>query len=123
MQLTIADAGKGTVVDVIGNRVIVDFNHPLAGRALMYTYRIEGIVESATEKIAGLIKLLTGLDMEVHVEGSTALIELPAGVYYMGTTWLSAKPYITSTILDAIKEIDELKYIEIYRRKKSESEG
>ena len=122
MQVTIPDAGKGIVVNVIGNRVIVDFNHPLAGQTLTYTYRIEEVVESATEKISGLIKLFSGYDMEVSLEDATARVILPPGIYYVSKTWLNMKPYITNSIFDDVKGIEEVQYIETYKNTKVESE-
>lgn len=122
MPVSIPDEGKGTVVNIIGNRVIVDFNHPLAGQTLTYTYHIEGIVEGATEKITGLIRLYSGYDMEVTLEGSTALIKLPPGIYYASRTWLNMKPYVTNSIFDNVGEIEEIKYIENYIKTKNESE-
>jgi len=122
MRVTIPDAGTGTIENVIGNRVIVDFNHQLAGQTLTYTYRIEGIVESATEKIAGLIKLFSGYDMEIRLEDKTALINLPPGIYYASRTWLNMKPYITNSIFDEIEGIEEIRYIERYINTKNESE-
>ncbi|HPY61025.1 MAG TPA: peptidylprolyl isomerase [Methanospirillum sp.] len=122
MRVTIPDEGTGFVVNTIGNRVIVDFNHPLAGRTLTYSYRIEGIVESATEKVAGLIKRYTGIEMETTLEGSTAIVKLPPGIYYTGKTWYNMKPFVTQSIFDNIGEIEEIRYIENYSRTKTGSE-
>ena len=122
MVVNIPEAGRGTVVNIIGNRVIVDFNHPLAGQTLTYTYRIEGIVESATEKIAGLIKLFSGYDMDVSLEGSTALIQLPPGIYYVSNTWFNMKPYIMKSIFDQVPGIEEVRFIETYKNTKNKSE-
>ncbi|HOL40633.1 FKBP-type peptidyl-prolyl cis-trans isomerase [Methanospirillum sp.] len=122
MVVNIPEAGRGTVVNIIGNRVIVDFNHPLAGQTLTYTYRIEGIVESATEKIAGLIKLFSGYDMDVSLEGSTALIQLPPGIYYVSNTWFNMKPYIMKSIFDQVSGIEEVRFIETYKNTKNKSE-
>jgi len=122
MVVNIPEAGRGTVVNIIGNRVIVDFNHPLAGQTLTYTYRIEWIVESATEKIAGLIKLFSGYDMDVSLEGSTALIQLPPGIYYVSNTWFNMKPYIMKSIFDQVPGIEEVRFIETYKNTKNKSE-
>lgn len=122
MQVSIPEAGTGTVVNVIGNRVIVDFNHPLAGQTLTYTYRIEEMVDSATEKISGLIKLFSGYDMEVSLEDTTAQVKLPPGIYYASRTWLNMKPYVTNSIFDDVKGIEEIQYIETYKNTKNVSE-
>src|SRR5208337_147785 len=38
MRINVEEHGEGVVVDVIGSRVIVDFNAPLAGQTLSYHY-------------------------------------------------------------------------------------
>lgn len=122
MQVNIPDAGTGTVVNVIGNRVIVDFNHPLAGQTVTYTYRIESIVDQVTEQISGIIKLFTGYDMDVTLEDTTALVKLPPGIYYASRSWLNMKPYVTNTIFEDVKGIEEIRYIENYIKPKKETE-
>ena len=44
MRVNLEEMGEGTVVDVIGSKVIVDFNAPLAGQTLTYHYKIEEAV-------------------------------------------------------------------------------
>lgn len=120
MQVTIPETGTGTVVNIIGSRVIVDFNHPLAGQTVTYTYRIVELVESAKEKIEGIIQLFSGMKMDVQLEDSSAVIQLPPGVYYTSRTWLNMKPYITTFIFDEVAGIEEIKYVELYKKPKNE---
>jgi hypothetical protein len=80
------------------------------------------MVESATEKVSGLIKLFSGYDMEVELEGTTARVKLPPGIYYASRNWLSMKPYITNSIFDDVADIEEIQYIETYKNTKKESE-
>ncbi len=56
----------GVVRSVSGGRVIVDFNHPLAGKTLHYKVKIIRKIEDDAEKIKGLIKTLDGADVEVQ---------------------------------------------------------
>jgi FKBP-type peptidyl-prolyl cis-trans isomerase 2 len=51
----------GRVQSVESGRVLVDFNHPLAGKKLKYTITIKEILEKPEDKIAGLLKLHSGL--------------------------------------------------------------
>ncbi len=50
LMLSFADAGNGELPGVIkaidGDRVQVDFNHPLAGRALTFTVEIIGVTDA-----------------------------------------------------------------------------
>ena len=50
-----ADNMIGIVKSVSGGRVMVDFNHPLAGRDLIYEVKILKIVEDLNEKVKNLI--------------------------------------------------------------------
>jgi FKBP-type peptidyl-prolyl cis-trans isomerase SlyD len=46
------NALDGTVVEVTDNSVVMDFNHPLAGKDLYFTGKVEGIREATAEEIS-----------------------------------------------------------------------
>ena len=48
----------GTVLSVSGGRTIVDFNHPLAGKDLIYEVEIKRIITDTKEKIQSFLKLI-----------------------------------------------------------------
>ena len=56
LQLNI-DGVFGIVKTVSGGRVLVDFNHPLSGKDLVYNIKINRIVEDDKEKVSALLKL------------------------------------------------------------------
>lgn len=56
-----ADGMIGTVRSVSGGRVNLDFNHPLAGRELVYTFKILEKIEDTKEKVNSVMKF--GLEM------------------------------------------------------------
>ena len=56
LQLNI-DGVFGIVKTVSGGRCMVDFNHPLAGKDLVYNVRINKIVDDNKEKINSLLKM------------------------------------------------------------------
>ena len=62
LQINI-DGFMGTVRSVSGGRVIVDFNHPLAGRDITYELTIKRIVTDTKEKIKAFVKSLFGKDV------------------------------------------------------------
>ena len=69
----------GVVKTVSGGRIIVDFNHPLAGKELEYHIKINRLVEGIDEKIKGLIKLQFGLkddDFSVVIKDDNAEVIL-----------------------------------------------
>lgn len=68
----------GRIQSVESGRVLVDFNHPLAGKKLKYTITINSKVEKPEERIVGLLKLHTGLAedaFKVKVEKKVADVE------------------------------------------------
>jgi len=74
-MLVNVDGVIAKVMSVAGGRAMLDFNSPLAGKNIVYKFRINGIVEKDVEKIQALAKML-GLDAEsAVVEGKTAKIK------------------------------------------------
>ncbi|MCD4759579.1 peptidylprolyl isomerase [archaeon] len=51
-----ADGMVGTVRSVNGGRIILDFNHPLAGRVLIYTVKVKSLVKDTEKQVKNLIK-------------------------------------------------------------------
>lgn len=51
------DGMIGIIRTVSGGRVIVDFNHPLAGRTLIYEIKINRIVKDIKEKVNSILSL------------------------------------------------------------------
>ena len=76
MQLNI-DSMVGTVKTVSGGRTLVDFNHPLAGKELLYKVKINKKITDGEEKLRGYVNLALGTkDFEVTVENGNAKITL-----------------------------------------------
>ncbi len=71
MQLNV-DEKLATIVQVSGGRILVDFNHPLAGREVEYDLKVVRKVEGKKEQLNSLVKMELGLGNEffdVNVEG------------------------------------------------------
>jgi len=96
----------GTISTVIGRRVRVDFNHPLAGETILYDYTIEEEVKAPKDKISGLIEMYAHTDLDVDVKGDVAVVNVPYTLSF-DQRWLLAKKQIADEILKhtAIKEI------------------
>ena len=50
------DGTPGTIKSVSGGRVLIDFNHPLAGRVLKYQVTITNIITDIKEKVSSLLE-------------------------------------------------------------------
>ncbi len=76
LQLNI-DGMICTVRQVTGGRVMVDFNHPLAGRDVVYDVKVNKVVTDKKEQLKALFAMLLNLHPEkLEVEGNKAKIEL-----------------------------------------------
>ncbi len=77
MQVDI-DGQMGIVKTVTGGRVVVDFNHPLASKELVYTIKPIKIVTDDAEKVKSMIALTLNLkrdSIDVAVEKGKATVK------------------------------------------------
>ena len=121
MPVTIDEMGEGTVVDVIGARVIVDFNAPLAGMTLSYKYTIEEKVEAPLEQMKGLIRLYAGRDIDASLEDGKVTINLPPGITY-DRRWLLWRGRIIHEGFELIRDLAEITLIENFKRPEKKEE-
>lgn len=71
----------GVIKTVSGGRCLVDFNHPLAGRDLIYNVKINKIVDDVKEKVDSLIKSSFHIkDAQIEIKEDSATISLKGKV-------------------------------------------
>ena len=121
MPVKMDELGDGTVVDVIGSRVIVDFNAPLAGQTLVYHYKIEEVVKDPLEELKGLIRLYAGREMEATLDDGKVTVTLPAGINY-DRRWMLWRGRIIHEGFEQIKGISEIVLVESYKRPEKKEE-
>ncbi|HSQ94330.1 MAG TPA: peptidylprolyl isomerase [Methanoregula sp.] len=121
MPVRLEEQGEGTVVDVIGNKVIVDFNAPLAGQTLTYEYRIEEMVTDPLDQLRGLVRLYAGKDMEIAIDDGKATVTLPPGINY-DRRWLLWRGRIIHEGFQLISDISEIVLVETFRRPEKKEE-
>jgi len=77
----VIDGAIGVVRSVTSGRVIVDFNHPLAGKEVVYDIKVNKTIKEDKEKISALLRLEVGLsDAEVVVEEKNAKVNSKTAV-------------------------------------------
>jgi FKBP-type peptidyl-prolyl cis-trans isomerase SlyD len=104
----------GRVLSINAGRVRVDFNHPLAGKALVYEVEIKKQVTDTKEKIYAILKFFSNLDesvANVNVENGEAEIEVK-GLQIANRI----KESVVKTIFQWINEINRIKFSEIYEK-------
>lgn len=74
--------GKGiaTVKSVAGGRCIVDFNNPLSGHEILYTYKIISIITSKKEKVNSIFKSIYGIMIKAEEKDNYIVVFLPESV-------------------------------------------
>ena len=84
--------GRNGVLQMLrAGRARIDYNHPLAGTALRYTYTIVKVVEGRSGRVATLLRMNTGRsDFEVEFEADDVTITLPDSIAY-DQNWAYAK--------------------------------
>jgi FKBP-type peptidyl-prolyl cis-trans isomerase SlyD len=71
------DNQEGIIKSISGGRVIVDFNHPLAGKEVIYEISVEEIIKDDKEKIKGYLKLLFLQDIPFDYENNIIKLKIP----------------------------------------------
>jgi FKBP-type peptidyl-prolyl cis-trans isomerase 2 len=105
---------SGTVENVSGGRVRVNFNPPLAGETLTYDYTIESSIEGRDEKVAALLKMYTGMEVQHTIQDGRVVVEVPKE-FGFNQRWLMAKGTIASQMLD-LEGIGEVVFQETYKK-------
>jgi FKBP-type peptidyl-prolyl cis-trans isomerase SlyD len=108
------DGRPGVVIKAIGRMTQVDFNRYLAGQTLTYDYEIKEKIDDNERKIKGLIGLYIGRELHVHINDSSAAIEIEPELTY-NQRWLMSKMQIAREILKNT-DIREITYIEKYNQ-------
>ena len=115
------DGRIATVRTVGAGRVQLDFNHPLAGKTLVYEVTIVKKIEAAREKIKALIhRRLPTVEAEkfkLKLTKTSVRIEVPEDAFYIDGIQV-IKRGIATDILKFFPEINSISYVETIRRRK-----
>jgi len=122
MRVTINNK-VGTIRTVTSGRVRVDFNHPLAGKTIIYEVYVRKKLTDDLEKIKAIIgRRLRGVDeekFEVEIENSKVRIHMPNEVFLLENIQY-AKLGIASDIHKHFPQINSVVFVEeIVRKEKS----
>ena len=110
-----ADRMRGRVLSVSGGRVKVDFNHPLAGKTLVYDLEITKKVEDNEEKVKSLFNMYTKVDdskVKIVFNDKTVDIDVPPMI----------NPIVKKRMADDIIKLmglEKVRFIETYEKPKA----
>jgi len=122
MPITI-DGNAGKVASVNGGRVLVDFNHELAGKPVKYVLKVEEAVEEPEEIVKELIKLymprLNTDDLKIKLTKKTATINLPESAVFMNNLQM-VKMAVANEIIKRL-DVEKVSFVDTFLKKKEES--
>jgi len=104
------DNKTGTVTRIIGRKVSIDTNHPLAGRTVVYDYKIVESVEDQTERLKALIKTFARMELEAEIKDDVAVVIGPWELSYY-KEWLMIRRGLAEMILQHLG-LKEVHYVE-----------
>src|SRR6059036_3602425 len=118
--------GRPAVVRAVGaGRVQVDYNHPLAGRTLVYDVSIDKVLENENEKILSLIALripeVPKEKFALKKHQSDLTIEVPEEAFYLSGLQV-AKKAVTSDLQKFFPDIDTVAFQEVFKRSEPKPE-
>ena len=117
LQINI-DGLVGTVKTVSGGRTLVDFNHPLAGKEVLYSLKIKKIVDDDREKLLAFLKLNLGhKDDDFKIE----LIEGTANINFEHKIPEEAKKQLSSEASRLIPSIRKIVFTTQEEKKEGEN--
>jgi FKBP-type peptidyl-prolyl cis-trans isomerases 2 len=79
--LETADGGRGIVRSISGGRVVVDFNHPLAGKTLIYRVKVVKLLKDEESKFRALLERWFGKKtselIRFAINGKEVVVDVP----------------------------------------------
>ena len=113
------DGRKAVVRSISGGRVQLDYNHPLAGRRIVYHVKPTAKYESDEDKIRALIgRRFLGIDLDLFKLKklkTKVKIEIPDEIFF-GDNIQIAKRGVALDIQRYYEDVTEVEYTEVIKR-------
>lgn len=113
------DGKVGQIRTVGAGRVQVDYNHPLAGRTLVYEVAIQNVVETPEDKIRSLIhRRLPAIDQAkftLQFSPTELTIEVPEEAFFLEDLQL-AKKAMSADIEKLFPDISTISFLETFKK-------
>ena len=107
---------SGKIISVTPGRVLIDYNHELAGKDLYYKYQVVKIIDDIKDKVNAIIDMdyTDSEDFTVNIENDLISIQIPENAKF-DVNWIDSKFKIANDIRKYIPDKDvEIK--ELYKR-------
>jgi FKBP-type peptidyl-prolyl cis-trans isomerase 2 len=110
----------GRIISVTPGRVLIDYNHELAGKDLYYTYQINKVIEDVNGKVKAIIDMdySDSDNFVVDVENGSISIQIPEDAKF-DVNWIDSKYKIVNDIRKYIPDKDVI-VKELYKKEEKE---
>lgn len=115
------DGIAATVRSVNSGRVVVDANHPYAGREIVYEVKVVGNPASDTDKVKALGHSYSVEPSRMDIQGGTLSLEYGADVK-KNEEYFVDKAGLVASVFESMKGISDIKVEEHYRREEKKAE-
>ena len=120
LQVTID--GKTALVRSVGaGRVQIDYNHPFAGKTLIYDITVEKIIETDDEKVRNLIhKRIPTVEQQkfqITIENGSLQVEAPEDAFFLEGIQV-AKRTLTADVEKYLPSIGTVAFLERFKKPK-----
>ena len=104
---------QGIVTYVAAGRARIDYNHPMAGKTLKYSFKIVEVVDGDEAKVMALLESTTGhTGFEVEMKGKDVTITLPQTMLF--DTNASLTKFRVVTTLRESMECGTVRFVEVH---------
>ena len=104
---------QGHLTYLAAGRARIDYNHPMAGKSLKYSFKVVDVVEGKEDQVVALLQANTGHSgFEVSFDGDDLMVVLPQTMLF-DTNAAMLKFRLVTTIRDAV-ECGKVSFIEVH---------
>lgn len=112
--------GKTAQVRSVGaGRVQVDYNHPFAGKTLIYDVTLEKVIEAEDEKVRNLVhKRIESVDQQkfsIKIENGKLQVEVPEDAFFLEGLQV-AKRTLAADVEKYLPNIETITYLETFKK-------
>jgi FKBP-type peptidyl-prolyl cis-trans isomerase 2 len=114
---------RGVITAVAAGRVRVDFNNPLAGKTLKYSFKVARKATTTEERVRGILDMDYGLaeQFSLEIEGDRAVIRLP-DLCKTDEKWFVSKFRVVADLRE-LTDLRTIRFIEEYEKKAEPAEA
>jgi peptidylprolyl isomerase len=112
--------GKTAQVRSVGaGRVQVDYNHPFAGKTLIYDITLEKVIEAEDEKVRNLVhKRIPSVDQQkfsIKIENGKLEVEIPEEAFFLEGLQV-AKRTLTADVEKYLPKMETVTFLETFKK-------